>query len=53
MWGTAWALGMPVIILGGIYLGIVTATEAAAVSRHLCGVRRGGGVSALTLRKFM
>lgn len=30
--GTVWALGMPVIILGGIYAGIVTATEAAAVS---------------------
>jgi C4-dicarboxylate transporter, DctM subunit len=30
--GTAWALGMPAIILGGIYSGIFTATEAAAVS---------------------
>jgi C4-dicarboxylate transporter, DctM subunit len=30
--GTAWALGMPVIILGGIYSGVFTATEAAAVS---------------------
>ncbi len=27
-----WALGMPVIILGGIYSGIFTPTEAAAVS---------------------
>lgn len=27
-----WALGMPVIILGGIYLGVLTPTEAAAVS---------------------
>ncbi|POF32698.1 TRAP transporter large permease [Roseibium marinum] len=27
-----WALGMPVIILGGIYCGIFTPTEAAAVS---------------------
>jgi C4-dicarboxylate transporter, DctM subunit len=27
-----WALGMPVIILGGIYGGIFTATEAAAVA---------------------
>jgi C4-dicarboxylate transporter DctM subunit len=27
-----WALGMPVIILGGIYSGIITPTEAAAVS---------------------
>ncbi len=30
--GTVWALGMPVIILGGIYAGLFTATEAAAVS---------------------
>ncbi len=30
--GTAWALGMPFIIIGGIYSGIFTATEAAAVS---------------------
>lgn len=30
--GTVWALGMPVIILGGIYSGLFTATEAAAVS---------------------
>ncbi|MFT4959617.1 MAG: C4-dicarboxylate transporter DctM subunit [Paracoccaceae bacterium] len=27
-----WALGMPLIILGGIYSGIITPTEAAAVS---------------------
>ncbi|MEH6834315.1 TRAP transporter large permease [Falsihalocynthiibacter arcticus] len=27
-----WALGMPVIILGGIYSGTITPTEAAAVS---------------------
>ena len=27
-----WALGMPIIILGGIYSGFFTATEAAAVS---------------------
>jgi C4-dicarboxylate transporter DctM subunit len=30
--GTIWALGMPAIILGGIYSGAFTATEAAAVS---------------------
>lgn len=30
--GTVWALGMPAIILGGIYSGVFTATEAAAVS---------------------
>jgi len=28
----AWGLGMPIIILGGIYGGVFTATEAAAVS---------------------
>ena len=27
-----WALGMPVLILGGIYSGIFTPTEASAVS---------------------
>lgn len=27
-----WALGMPIIILGGIYAGIFTPTEAAAIS---------------------
>ena len=27
-----WALGLPVVILGGIYSGLFTATEAAAVS---------------------
>ena len=27
-----WALGMPIIILGGIYSGFFTATEAAAIS---------------------
>lgn len=28
----SWALGMPVIILGGIYTGFFTATEAASIS---------------------
>ena len=28
----AWALGLPLIILGGIYSGVFTATEAAAVA---------------------
>ena len=32
IWDGKWALGMPVIILGGIYSGIITPTEAAAVS---------------------
>ncbi|MBU2961056.1 TRAP transporter large permease [Citreicella sp. C3M06] len=31
-WEAKWALGMPVIILGGIYSGVITPTEAAAVS---------------------
>ncbi|RVV98152.1 TRAP transporter large permease [Mesobaculum littorinae] len=30
--GAGWAMGMPLIILGGIYGGIFTPTEAAAVS---------------------
>ncbi|WP_289150050.1 TRAP transporter large permease [uncultured Salipiger sp.] len=32
IWQAKWALGMPVIILGGIYSGVITPTEAAAVS---------------------
>lgn len=31
-WDAKWALGCPIIILGGIYGGIFTATEAAVVS---------------------
>lgn len=31
-WDARWSLGMPVIILGGIYGGVFTPTEAAAVS---------------------
>jgi len=31
-WEASWALGMPVLILGGIYTGIFTPTEASAVS---------------------
>ncbi len=34
----SWALGMPIIILGGIYTGIFTPTEAAAVSVVYAGV---------------
>ncbi len=34
----AWALGMPVLILGGIYTGIFTATESAAVAVVYAGV---------------
>lgn len=32
LWEAKWALGMPLIILGGIYSGVFTPTEAAAVS---------------------
>ncbi|WP_375173667.1 TRAP transporter large permease [Pseudooceanicola sp.] len=32
LWEAKWALGMPLIILGGIYTGLFTPTEAAAVS---------------------
>ncbi|QUS36208.1 TRAP transporter large permease [Falsirhodobacter algicola] len=32
IWAAKWALGMPIIILGGIYSGVITPTEAAAVS---------------------
>lgn len=31
-WNAKWALGCPLIILGGIYGGVFTATEAASVS---------------------
>ncbi|MDW5375429.1 TRAP transporter large permease [Halomonas sp. HP20-15] len=32
VWGARWALFVPVVILGGIYSGIFTPTEAAAVA---------------------
>lgn len=32
LWSGAWALGAPFIVLGGIYAGIFTPTEAAAVA---------------------
>jgi C4-dicarboxylate transporter DctM subunit len=32
LWEAKWALGMPLIILGGIYSGFFTPTEAAAIS---------------------
>jgi C4-dicarboxylate transporter, DctM subunit len=31
-WGAIWALGTPLLILGGIYLGIFSPTEAAGVA---------------------
>lgn len=30
--GSAWGLGLPIILLGGIYSGVFTATESAAVA---------------------
>jgi C4-dicarboxylate transporter DctM subunit len=51
--GTAWALGMPLIILGGIYTGIVTATEAAAVSVLYAVFVEAAVFRALTISKFM
>jgi C4-dicarboxylate transporter DctM subunit len=53
MRGTAWALGMPIIILGGIYTGIVTATEAAAVSVVYAVFVEAAVFRALTFRKFL
>jgi C4-dicarboxylate transporter DctM subunit len=51
--GTAWALGMPLIILGGIYGGIFTATEAAAVSVLYAVFAETVIFRALTLRRFL
>ena len=51
--GTFWALGMPVIILGGIYAGIVTATEAAAVSVIYAVFVEAVIFRTLTMRKFL
>ena len=53
IWGTLWALGMPVIILGGIYAGIATATEAAAVAVIYAVFVEAVVFRALTLRKFI
>jgi C4-dicarboxylate transporter DctM subunit len=53
IWGTAWALGMPVIILGGIYIGVVTATEAAAVAVIYAVFVETVVFRALTFRKFI
>jgi len=51
--GTAWALGMPIIILGGIYSGVVTATEAAAVSVLYALFVEAVVFRALTIRKVL
>ena len=53
IWGTAWALGMPLIILGGIYMGFVTATEAAAVAVIYAVFVEAVVFRALTFRKFL
>jgi C4-dicarboxylate transporter DctM subunit len=51
--GTAWALGMPIIILGGIYGGVFTATEAAAVSVLYAVFVEAVIFRALTFRRFL
>jgi C4-dicarboxylate transporter, DctM subunit len=51
--GTIWALGMPIIILGGIYSGVVTATEAAAVSVLYALFVEAAVFRALTIRKVL
>jgi C4-dicarboxylate transporter DctM subunit len=51
--GTAWALGMPLIILGGIYSGIFTATEAAAVSVVYAVFVESVVFRTLTFQRFM
>lgn len=51
--GTAWALGMPIVILGGIYSGLFTATEAAAVSVVYAVFVEAVVFRTLSLRKFM
>ena len=51
--GTAWALGMPVIILGGIYSGVFTATDAAAVSVVYARVVEAAVFRALSAQRFM
>jgi C4-dicarboxylate transporter DctM subunit len=53
IWGTAWALGMPLIILGGIYMGFVTATEAAAVAVIYAVFVEAVVFRALSFRKFL
>jgi C4-dicarboxylate transporter DctM subunit len=51
--GTIWALGMPVIILGGIYSGFMTATEAAAISVIYALAVEAVVFRALTIRKVL
>src|SRR3546814_3717551 len=48
----SWALGMPVIILGGIYSGMFTATEAAAISVVYALIVEGLVYRELTLRQL-
>jgi C4-dicarboxylate transporter DctM subunit len=51
--GTIWALGMPVVILGGIYSGLFTATEAAAISVVYALLVEAFVFRSMTLNKFM
>ena len=51
--GMGWALGMPVIILGGIYSGFFTATEAAAIGAFYAVFVEAVIFRALTWRKFV
>jgi C4-dicarboxylate transporter, DctM subunit len=51
--GMGWALGMPLIILGGIYSGFFTATEAAAMGAFYAVFVEGVIFRALTWRKFL
>jgi C4-dicarboxylate transporter, DctM subunit len=51
--GTVWALGMPIVILGGIYSGLVTATEAAAVSVLYAVFVEAAVFRELTVRKIL
>jgi C4-dicarboxylate transporter DctM subunit len=51
--GMGWALGMPLIILGGIYSGFFTATEAAAIGAFYAVFVEAVIFRALTWRKFL
>ena len=51
--GMGWALGMPLIILGGIYSGFFTATEAAAMGAFYAVFVEAVIFRALTWRKFL
>lgn len=48
-----WALGMPILILGGIYSGIFTPTEASAVSTVYAIFVAGFVYREMSLKKFL